>query len=113
MKTVFEHIEYMKGKPHHIRKRIAFGAATGVTALIALVWLTGSLRSGAFAIAGSSFDERASATAAGSTATNSGLAGAAAALPNVEENAPARIEIIDVASSTSGQKKTEQTTIPF
>ncbi len=114
MKTIFEHIEYAKKKPHHIRKRIAFTAAAGASALIALVWFVGSLSLGSFAIQGSTFAE--STTGQPSTAPATGgetqnIAGAAAALPNA--NTPAHIEIIDTAASTSAKNTAEQTTIPF
>ena len=121
MKTVFDHIEHIKGKPHHIRKRVAFTAAAGVTALIALVWLVGSVTSGAFAIQGSTFADSTqqqpvvTTTATGAdtgTGDTSGLAGAAAALPSVSTNAPASIEIVDVASATP-PAQTQQTIIPF
>src|SRR3989338_848771 len=55
MKTLFDHLEYVKGKPHHVRKRIAFGVATAGTALVGMVWLVSSLSAGAFAVTGSSF----------------------------------------------------------
>jgi len=114
MKNVFEHIEHVKGKPHHIRKRFAFAAAGGATALIAFVWMTGSLASGAFAIQGSSFadNSRQPAVVTADTArTNANLAGAAAALPPSSVNTPARIEIVDTA--TSSKRQAEQTIIPF
>ena len=114
MKTIFEHIEHVKGKPHHIRKRIAFTAAVSVTAVVALVWLVGSISFGAFAIAGTSFADSAGQSpvlTTDGTGGNSNLAGAAAALPST--SGPARIEIIDAASTTAGQKKAEQTVIPF
>ena len=114
MKNIFDHIERVKGKPHHIRKRIAFTAAAAGTTIVALVWLVGSLSLGTFAIKENSFSDstgQESVIAAGSDNGSPNLAGAAAALPNV--NAPAHIEIIDAASSTSGQKKTERTIIPF
>ncbi|MFA6415071.1 MAG: hypothetical protein WC217_02305 [Candidatus Paceibacterota bacterium] len=114
MKTIFEHIEYVKGKPHHIRKRIAFAVATGGTMLVALVWLVGSLSTGAFAIGGSSFAESTvPATAIEINGNNANLAGAAAALTSVSsENAPARIEIIDTTSAVK-QKQAEQVILPF
>ena len=114
MKTVFEHIEYVKRKPHHVRKRIAFATATGCTAFIAFVWLAGSLWTGTFALKNSSFAESAGQSPTPATVYDSGksgLAGAAAALP-AAANAPAHIEIVDTASSTP-EKKAEQTIIPF
>jgi len=111
MKTIIEHIEHVKGKPHHIRKRVAFGITVGVTTLIAFVWLAGSLATGAFAIGESSRGEQPAVTTSG-TATTNGLAGAVAALPDVTTDAPVRIEIIDAASSAP-VKKAEQTILPF
>ncbi|KKW44092.1 hypothetical protein A3J11_00245 [Candidatus Kaiserbacteria bacterium RIFCSPLOWO2_02_FULL_55_12] len=112
MKTVFEHIEHVKGKPHHIRKKVAFTAAVVVTAFIALVWLVGSLSLGAFALEGSSFadaTEQGKIDVTNTADTTSALAGAAAALQ--KEDAPARIEIVDTAPPK--QKKAEPTVIPF
>jgi hypothetical protein len=113
MKTVFEHIEHVKKQPHHVRQGVAFAAAASCTALVALVWLTGSLWSGTFAIRSSSFAESTgqSPTVAPYDSGKSGLAGAAAALSDA--SAPAHIEIVDAASSTSKQKKAEQTILPF
>ncbi len=115
MKTVFQHIEHVKGQPHHIRKRIAFTAATVGAGIIALIWLVSSATTGAFAVKGSSFADsvgQGSVEATASTDT-SGIAGAAAAPILENASAPARIEIIDTASSSSKQKQAEQTTIPF
>ncbi len=116
MKTVFEHIEHVKGKPHHIRKRVAFAAAGSITAVIALVWLAGSLATGAFAIKGSSFADstgQSPAPVAGADTASAGLAGAAAALPSVAASAPAHIEIVDTAVASSSKRQAEQTVIPF
>lgn len=121
MKTIFDHIERIKGKPHHARKRIAFTAAASGAALIGLVWLVGNLSTGAFLIQGSTFADsvgQGSVTAVGSSDGSQGLAGAAAALPASDQNStganePAHIEIIDTASSTAAQPKAEQTVIPF
>ena len=115
MKTIFEHIEHVKGKPHHIRKRVAFGAAGACTAVVALIWLVGSLGTGAFALKDTSF---AQSTSGVTNVTDSGandeqLAGVGAASVVGKKSAPARIEIIDASPSTSSVKKIEQTTIPF
>ena len=114
MKTLFEHIEHVKGKPHHIRKRVAFALAAGGTGVVAVVWLVGSVSLGTFALPNTSFADstgQSPVLSSDGAGGNSNLAGAAAALSN--ENTPARIEIIDAASPTSGQKKAEQTVIPF
>ena len=114
MKTIFEHIEHMKGKPHHVRKRVAFVTAACGTAVIALVWLVGSLGTGAFAIRGATFAESTGAEPAAATAAGNnsqGLAGVAAAVESTD--VPAHIEIIDASSPAFKAKQTEQTTIPF
>ena len=117
MKTVFEHIAHIKGKPHHVRKRVAFAAAANGAGIIALVWIVGSLSAGAFAIQGSTFAESTGAESAatiaadnGSNSTDGRIAGAAAALTDV--SAPARIEILNAAPAPR-MKQAEQTTIPF
>lgn len=117
MKTIFEHIDRVKAKPHHIRKQVAFASAAVGTGLITLVWLSVSLATGAFSIKESSFAANAeqgnTVMAGGDTSGNQNLAGvgAAAALPDA--SVPAHIEIIDANSATAGQKQAEQTTIPF
>ena len=118
MKTIFEHIEYAKSKPHHIRKRITFAIAAGGSGVIALMWLIGSFSSNSFAINGSNFAESSGQGSAMLTTTenevnssNSGIAGAAAALPGA--SAPASIQVIDTSAPTTTQDAPEQTTIPF
>jgi len=117
MKTIFQHIEHVKGKPHHVRKQVAFGAATAGTALIALVWLAGSLGTGSFALKATSFaDNTGEGTLTVSnddgSNTTSGIAGVGAAAALESASAP-RIEIIDSVASATSSKKAEQTTIPF
>lgn len=113
MKTIFQHIEYVKGKPHHVRKQVAFATAAGVTAVVALVWFFSTLSAGTFAIQGSTFADSTSeaSTTTNSVQSNSGIAGAAAAVQ--DENAPAHIEIVDTSTSTTPAKQQEQTVIPF
>lgn len=113
MKTVFEHIEYMKEKPHHVRKRFAFAVAAGTSVFIAFVWFVGSVAVGEFALKDTSFADQAGAPPVEVVnADGSNLAGAAAALQSAK--APAHIEIVDTASSSrSVGKPIEQTTIPF
>ncbi len=117
MKTIFDHIERVKAQPHHIRKQVAFVSAAAGAALIALVWLVGSITTGAFSIKGTSFasgTEQPSASVTSDTSASQNLAGAgaAAALPQ-SVNTPAHIQIIDATPSTANKKQAEQTTIPF
>lgn len=122
MKTIFDHIEQVKGKPHYVRKRVAFTAAACGSALIALVWLVGNVSRGTFAIQGTSFaDSRGTASVVAtdsdsdsnsdSNRVSDSLAGVASAVP--AKDAPAHIEIVDATSSPSVKKQTEQTIIPF
>ncbi len=117
MKTIFDHIERVKGKPHHVRKRVAFASAAAITALVAAVWFVGSVSSGAFSIQGSSFASSVGqggvVSSSGGTEGNQGLAGVSAASAiSQSPNTPAYIEIVDAPSATI-RKQAEQTTIPF
>ncbi len=113
MKTISDHIDYVKGQPHHVRKRVAFGAAAGVSTLIALVWLVGGVATGSFAIQGSTFATATQANAVATTSAfdNRGLAGAAAGVQDAD--APAHIEIVDTGVSASAKKQSDQTILPF
>ncbi len=114
MQNIFDYIEHIKSKPHHIRKRIAFSTASIGTGLVALVWLASTLGSGTFALQETSFANsvrQESTFATGGGNGNQAIAGAAAALSDT--SGPARIEIIDAASSTHKATQPEQTTIPF
>lgn len=116
MKNVFEHIEHVRAKPHHVRRKVAFSAAAGIAGFIGLIWLSASLGTGAFAIAGSSFSDQTKQSAVvtvGANDPNNSLAGAAAALPYTQAAVPAHIEIIDTSTSTTVGKRAEQTTLPF
>lgn len=115
MKTIFDHIERVKGQPHHIRKRVAFGVAAAGTAVIALVWLSVSVGTGAFALKDASFAQNAENNSGTEVSKNNDeqLAGVGAASALREKSEPARIEIIDASSPTPSGNKTEQTIIPF
>jgi hypothetical protein len=114
MKSITHHINTVRSQPHHIRKRVAFGSAFVLTALIGLIWVGTSLSSGAFAVHGSSFaqatgSEKSAIAATGSS--NAGLAASAAAL-GASAAAPVGIQIVD-APKPSVATTTEATIIPF
>lgn len=114
MKTVFEHIDYIKAKPHHIRKKVAFTLAASGTAFITVVWLSASVMTGSFAIQGSSFaqsTEEVEVVPTTSARTTEGLAGAAAAFSGRADSEPAGIEIVDTTPAPT--KKPEPTILPF
>lgn len=117
MKKILDHIEYVKGKPHHVRHRIAVGTATLGSAIIAFVWLAGSFMTGSFAIEGSSFaastGQNETVTVANAENSTEGLAGAAAAFQGPSASAPARIEIVDSTPAPSPKKQSDQTILPF
>lgn len=114
MKTIFDHIETVRQQPIHVRKQVAFGSAGAVTAVIALVWVVGSLTTGAFAIQGSSFAESVGGgrvIATTSPQDNKNLAGAAAAFSSGSSE-PARIEIVTAPASTTAPQ-VDATVLPF
>ncbi len=118
MKTPLEHIEHIKGKPHHIRKNIAYGVAGATTAVVALVWLVASLSTNAFAITGSSFAESTGQTAVVVTSPGGNgdpnIAGAAAATLPSDPTAPAHIEIVNTnAASSTATPPPEKTRLSF
>ena len=117
MKTVFEHIDHVKGKPHHIRKKVAFSAAGVVTGLVAVVWLGSSLATNAFAIQGSTFSQsvgQSDGLKVDNKTNSQNLAGVAAAALFGDTPEPAHIEIVNVApTSTAQSHASEETTIPF
>lgn len=45
-----DYIHKLKQKPEHVRRRIAVGASAGITALVAVIWMTAMTGSGAFAL---------------------------------------------------------------
>jgi hypothetical protein len=116
MKNIFEHIEYIKGKPHHIRKKVAFAIAAAVSTFVALVWIGISLATGAFAIQGSNFAmsaDQSNTIATTSNSSDQGLAGVGAASALQDASAPAHIEIIDTSVPVSKKNQSDQTVIPF
>src|SRR4051812_34696772 len=100
MKSLFEHIDTVKEKPHHVRRKVAFSAALGGTAVIALAWFIFTLSAGTFALQGSTFaDSTQPAVVASGNSANKNLAGAASALPAASQ--PAHITIVDSKVATT------------
>jgi len=44
------YVHHLKAKPEHVRKRLAIGAAAGVTALIAVIWVVTLAGNGSLAL---------------------------------------------------------------
>jgi uncharacterized protein YjdB len=117
MKKLIDHIEHIKTKPHHIRKRVALGVAACTSGFVALVWLAASFSTNAFAIQGSSFADAQGQQPAPVVKTDAagqeqGLAGVGAAAILQDQNAPAHIEIVDTAPAAPA-KKADATILPF
>ena len=122
MKSLPEHIEYIRSKPHHVRRATAFGTAAVVTGTIALIWLGASLATGAFALKGGNFAEETGAlppeNAPANAPQNSNVAGAAAALPPAKTG-PANLQVVQGGDGIQPVRapqtatQTEQTIIPF
>lgn len=114
MQALFRHIDRVKEKPHHVRRKVALATASGITAFIAVAWFAYSLSVGGFAIQGATFAD--SVGASGSTVTaggSEGLAGAAAAPSWGTPKEEPRIEIIDPKTSQTKRSAPEPTIIPF
>jgi len=110
MKTLTDHIEYVKGQPHHVRRSVAFGVSGVFTAFVGLVWISGSLVSGAFRIQGSSFADAHNAEVQVAAPSNANLAGVAAAFSPAP---PPSIQIVDTSSTSVKTQALEPTIIPF
>ncbi len=111
MQALFNHIERMKTKPHHVRKQVAFMYAAVGTGLIALVWFIANLSAGSFAIKNTSFADSVAQTPVVTVPEqSSGLAGAAGAA-STDASAPAHIEIVNTTPTPA--PKAEPTTLPF
>lgn len=113
MMFIMRHIEIVHTKPEHVRRQIAFGIAVALTALIALMWLSLSLVTGAFAVENDySFGEALAIEP--EVSQSEGVVGAAAAVLGISQE-PAHIEIVNTSvHSTLDKQKTEQETIlPF
>lgn len=115
MKTIFHHIERAKGKPHHVRRRLALGSAAGIAGFVGLVWFTHQAVTNGFAIQPNNFAETAHKSAAVvvyDPSTAAQVAAGAAALP---ARAPAHVEVVtaDATSSAPSTPAKEETIIPF
>jgi hypothetical protein len=113
-----DHIERLRAKPEHIRKRIAIGTSVGVTAVVALVWLTTLVTSGTLALnlvsPGGNIAEGGSGNVQGAVAetqTNfSQLLGAVGAISS--SSTDPNLIIVDQAPTTT-PANSNPTVIPF
>ena len=116
MKTLAHHIGTVRAKPHHVRKQIAFALALGGTAIVALIWLVGSLAGGAFHIEDTSFAAASAPAAPVATAPqNTSLLGSA--LSAFSSAPSAQVEVVPQngasAPAPAPSQSDTQTVIPF
>jgi hypothetical protein len=121
---MLQHVERLRTKPLHVRRNIAVGVSTGVTALIAVAWFGTLAATGAFSLAPQ--PQQANSVVANapdikqavaSAKTNfSDLLGAAGAASSTSTPATG-LTIVETASSTSldssAQAGQDQTDIQF
>jgi|CXWL01.1.fsa_nt_gi hypothetical protein len=112
------HIQHLKEKPEHVRRRIAVGTSAGVTVIVALVWMVTLSSSGVLALknAPTSESENVAESARSAKEGITSLLGAVGAAPG-ESTSPALSIIDNGASSTLDQKQNQPssnaTVIPF
>lgn len=114
-------VQTLQAKPTHIRERIAFGTALGISGLLLIVWAVFSFSTsilGPKQSASAYFN--AGQKAARTVATNPKpkpqgfLSAAASAFTGQKPQAPAHLEIVTVGStSTVPTKQVKKTVIPF
>ncbi len=115
MQFLFNAIERTKGKPHHVRHRVAVAISATCAGLVGMLWLGVSLSHNAFAIKGTTFAQSVGATETAETVNETrsqNVAGAAAALDQKSEG-PARVQIVNIVATSSPTKTEDQTIIPF
>ncbi len=114
-------VQKLQAKPVHIRERVAFGVALGISGLLLIVWAISSFSTsilGPKQSASAYFN--AGQKAALMEATNPKpkpqgfLSAAASAFTGQKQQAPVHLEIVTVGStSTVPTKPAQKTTIPF
>lgn len=103
-------IERLRAKPEHDRKRITFFASAGVTALIAVLWLSTTVASGTLALKPSS-SVTPNINTANTGVPSNALLGAAAAFQNTSS---AEVHVEDVGSAPQASSAPDtRTVIPF
>lgn len=118
--ALIHHIENLRAKPHHVRERIAFGTAAGITAVVAMVWVTTLAATGTFSLASNvPTDDGATQTAIAQTQSGfSQLVGSAGAALGAPTTSPS-LRIVDDGTTSSLETKqvnannSNATVIPF
>ena len=115
------HLENLKGKPEHVRHKIALGASAGATALVAIVWFAAHAATGSFALSAPQTvpaDQEAAANIADAKSGLSQIAGAVGSVLGATTTDPA-LTVVDGGSHSTleaapdNQNQTDATSIPF
>lgn len=117
-------IHHLKSKPEHIRDRIAYGTAAGITAIIALVWITTSVTTGGILSPVQFYSPQIAQNTASvikdttsRISPTSFLGSAATAFTSSKETQPVHLEIVNVSQSSTVPQTpvqgTGRTIIPF
>jgi hypothetical protein len=97
MAAMNEHLEWLRSKPHHVRRQIAFGTSVAITALVAVGWLGALASSPRLALNSAP----ANGNVLAETRTNfSDLVGAAGAAFGATSS-PAAITVVDTKTSST------------
>ncbi len=115
MATLTQHVDTLRAKPHHVRERIAFLAAAGVCAVVAVAWLAALSMSGSLSLKTDDTVAPDANTPALTTSNFSQLLGAAGAALGATSTDPA-IKVIDSQTSSSidsQQQAASATTLSF
>jgi hypothetical protein len=122
---MFEHLERLRNKPHHVRRNIALGSAGALTALLAVGWLTATIAGGSLALQPVPLDPTGATAAIASSVSDtsssfSQLLGAVGAATGISGSSTApQLQIVDGAQSSTLAAKvststaSSQTVIPF
>lgn len=112
--SLLDHLEHLRAKPEHIRRRIALFSATGVTLVVFTAWLISFTVSDTLALDSQGVPANISTVSEGTKEDFSALLGAANAFQSAVEEGPG-VEVVETnASSTLEAETTDQrTVIPF
>ncbi|MDB5237380.1 MAG: hypothetical protein JWL88_482 [Parcubacteria group bacterium] len=121
--ALIHHIEKLRAKPEHIRERIAFGTAAGVTGVAATIWVIALAATGTFSLSPSAGTLASGPAGQGAIAQTqdgfSQLVGAVGAAAGSTNTAPS-LRIVDDGTTSSLDTKhaavannSNATVIPF
>lgn len=114
-------IQKIRSKPPHIRERIAYTTAAGISGLLAIVWIITSVQTGILgpkesptAFFGAGQHSEIAAVISPKSKSGGLLDEASAVITNRQQTSPAYLKIITISNtSTVPATTTRQTVIPF